>query len=287
MKILRVIGHMDPVFGGPCQGVRNSIPELEQLGHHNEVVCLDAPDAGFLGQDPFPIHALGPCRGSWGYAPTLIPWLIDNLPRFDAVIVHGLWLYQGYAVRKALVRLKAHLKLPCCYVMPHGMLDPYFQRDPSRRLKALRNWIYWKLIERKVVNGADGVLFTCEEELQLAREPFRLYRPKREVNIGYGVVAPPTYAAAMKTAFVEKCPDLRDKPYLLFLSRIHPKKGVNFLIRAYADLVQQLAASSVSTSHFSLPIGNFPSLVIAGPLDSAFAREMQALAKELLPASLK
>lgn len=52
--------------------------------------------------------------------------------------------------------------------MPHGMLDPWFQKDKSRRLEALRNYFYWHLIEKKVINAADGLLFTCEEELVLA-----------------------------------------------------------------------------------------------------------------------
>lgn len=81
---------MDPSSGGPCQGIRNSIPELEKLGVQNEVVSLDDPTASFVREDTFPIHLLGPAKNPWAYNPKLIPWLLENLPRFDAVIVHGL-----------------------------------------------------------------------------------------------------------------------------------------------------------------------------------------------------
>jgi len=55
------------------------------------------------------------------------------------------------------------------------MLDPYFQRAKERRFKAIRNVIYWSIIEKNIVNDADGVLFTSETELLLARETFKSY----------------------------------------------------------------------------------------------------------------
>src|SRR5690554_4640847 len=173
MRILRVIASMDPSSGGPCQGIRNAIPALAELGVCNEVVCMDDPQAEFLDKDDFEIHALGPAKNAWAYSPKLIPWLKDNLNRFDVVIVHGLWLYPGYAVLKVYQSIQG--KAPKLFVMPHGMLDPYFQKASSRKLKALRNWFYWKLIEKNLIQRADGVLFTCEQEMLLARETFRPY----------------------------------------------------------------------------------------------------------------
>jgi glycosyltransferase involved in cell wall biosynthesis len=117
--------------------------------------------------------------------------------------------------------------------MPHGMLDPWFQRDRSRRVKAVRNWFYWWLVERRVVNGAAGVLFTCEEELRLARTTFGGYRPKREVNVGYGIEEPPAFSERMRTAFLERVPGVGERRYFLFLGRIDPKKGVDILVEAF------------------------------------------------------
>ena len=261
MRLLQVIASMDPAGGGLCQGLRNLTPALEKLGVPSEVVCLDDPASAFLGRDPFPIHALGRGRGAWCHHRALMPWLVENMPRFEAVIVNGLWLYPSHAVRQAARTLSK----PRVYVMPHGMLDPYFQRDTSRRLKAIRNWLYWKLIESRVVADADGLLFTCEQELLLARDTFQPYRPKRELNAGFGIAEPPASTSAARTAFLEKCPALGDRAYLLFLSRIHEKKGLDLLIRAYAAL------------------GPAPLLVIAGPLDSDYARAMQKLAADLCP----
>lgn len=267
MNLLRVISTMNPAYGGPCEGIRNSIPELEKLGVHNEVVSSDKFDAPFLGADPFIIHTPGAGKGPWNYNHALITWLTQNMRRFDVVIVHGLWLFHTYAVWKAAQKMKE--RRPKIFIMPHGMLDPYFQIAAGRKLKAIRNNIYWKLIESKVINDADGVLFTCQQELLLAREPFKSYSPKQEINAGYGIAAPPIFTKSMKGAFLEKCPAIRNRPYFLFLSRVHEKKGVDILIKAYKKFRLSIAGDA----------GTLPDLVIAGPgLETPYGRKMQALA---------
>lgn len=270
MKLLHIIGSMDPVSGGPCQGIRNSNPAMRRLGVYREVVSLDNPAASFLGSDDFPIHALGPAKGMWQYSSKLIPWLIANLYRFDAVVINGLWIFSSYAGWKAMRIIKKNKKLnggkvPKLFIMPHGMLDPYFQRAPERRLKAIRNWIYWKLVEKKVLNNADGILFTSATELLLARETFTSYHPKKEYNVGYGIIPPPACTQSMQNAFNEKCPALKERPYLLFLSRIHQKKAVDLLIETYSSLFNEakLAGEMI------------PALVIAGPgLSTSFGKRI-------------
>ena len=295
---------MNPSCGGPSQGIRNSIPELARLGVHNEVVCLDDPGAPYLSNDTFPIHAIGVGKGASNYNAELIPWLLGNFSHFDAVIVHGLWLYHSHAVQKALKLYKRRLltggqnksKTPKLFVMPHGMLDPYFQKTPNRRFKAVRNWIYWKLIECRVINQADGIFFTCEEELLLARTTFWPYKPKLEINIGYGIPNPSAYTSILSNAFLARCPEVKGRPYFLFLSRIHEKKGVDLLIKAYTAL---LAANLEAESYLaycntaSRKVGPFPAggvlpvLVVAGPgLDTAYGRQIRRLAAALPAAAV-
>lgn len=266
MRILRIYISMDPKQGGPCQGIRNIVPELQTLGIENEVVCLDDPNSEYLGQDPFPIHTLGEAKTPWKYNKNLLPWLLGHFHRFDTVIIHGLWSYYSYAAIKAIRKYRKNNTLvPKVYIMPHGMLDPYFQRAKERRLKALRNNVYWKIIENRVINEADGVLFTCEEELLLARTTFPNYKPKREFNVGYGIQPPPSYKTIMREAFAAAVPQWDEKPYFIFLSRIDPKKGVDHLIRAYLKLEKELET--------------VPQLIVAGPgLDRPYGAAMQQLA---------
>ena len=259
MKILRVIPSMNPKMGGPCQGIRNSIPQLKEWGVVNEVVSMDSSNEDFLNGDPFVVHALGPSIGPWSYCYKLMEWLELNISRFQIVIIHGLWLYHSFAVNKVVQNLKKNKKkYPKVLIMPHGMLDPWFQRDKSRRLKALRNHIYWHFIEKRIVNEADGLLFTSKLELDLAEDTFPDYKPKRVINVGYGIPKPRSYDNIIKL------PLPKNESYILFLGRLHAKKGVDLVITAYLNLIDEFL--------------DFPALVIAGPLDSEYAQKMQKLA---------
>lgn len=279
MNLLHVVASLDPRAGGVCQAVRAMVAGLTATDVVSEVVSLDAAGANFLAADTFPIHTLGPSRGPWGYSGQLTDWLTINVNRFDCIILHGLWLYPGYAVRRVLRRLGAQGKtpLPRLFVMPHGMLDPYFQRASNRRLKAWRNWVYWKLIESKVVNEVAGVLFTCETELLLARQPFAPYHPQRELIVGLGVEEPAPCSTAMQQAFAAKCPELKNRPYLLFIGRIHDKKGVDLLVEAYIWANRTYDSATMQ----------LPALVVAGPgLDSEYGQSIQRLAAQLPPSTV-
>ena len=120
--------------------------------------------------------------------------------------------------------------------------------------------------ERNVINDADGLLFTCQTELLLARETFKPYKPKKEYNVGYGITAPPSYHSGMSMAFNKLCPGLDGKPYFLFLSRIHTKKGLNLLIDAYINLYE---LDNIADTEI-------PKLVIAGPgLETNYGKWLQ------------
>jgi glycosyltransferase involved in cell wall biosynthesis len=252
IKSLHVIGSMDPASGGPCQVLRGAIPCLVDHGIQSEVVTFDTATESTYSNDPFPVHGVGPAKNPWVYSRRFLPWLKENLHRFDIVILHGLWLYNGFATSRVInhQRQAKGKNSPKFLIMSHGMLDPWFQRDPSRRLKAWRNWFYWKLIER---------------------ETFRGYSPKRELNVGLGISEPPAETSPMHDAFFTACPSLNQRPYFLFISRIHPKKGVDLLLLAYAKLLQNVSQDSIQ----------IPDLVIAGPTDSAYAQEMIRLAGRL------
>lgn len=258
MKLLHVLPTFDPAAGGPVEGVRQSMLALARLGHVVELATLDAPDAPFLGTAPVPVAALGPGHTHYGFAPRATGWLREHAPRFDAVIVNGLWQYHGFATRQAL----RGLPVPY-YVFAHGMLDPWFKR--SAPLKHLKKWLYWPWGEYRVLRDARAVLFTTDEERWLARQSFWLYRARERV-VSYGTVAPPGDTTRLRADFFFAHPALASRRLLLFLGRIHPKKGCDLLLRAFARV-----ASAEPALH----------LVFAGSGDAQTVGALRALAHEL------
>ena len=217
MKILHLVSTVDPRAGGPIEGVRQSGVAMTALGHQIEVASLDPVDAPAVRDFPLQVHALGPGRGYYGYSADYLRWLRAEAARFDVAIVHGLWQYHGFGAWRAL----RDARVPY-YVYAHGMLDPWFRR--TYPLKHLKKWTYWPWAEYRVLRDAAAVVFTTEEERRLARESFWLYRANERV-VPFGASRPPADAHALRDAFLQASPRLHDKRIVLFLGRLHPKKG--------------------------------------------------------------
>lgn len=262
LRLLRVVHTLRGEAGGPTESVRRSTEALARLGHGVEVATLDGAGGGeWTVPGAEAVHGLGEGEGpAQGYAGTrrLIPWLKAERGRFDAVLVHGLWQYQGWGTRQALRGTDTPW-----LVFPHGMLDPWFRR--TYPLKHYKKQLYWWLRERRVVGEAAAVCFTCEEERRLARGSFWPWRAVERV-VAYGTADPGGDGGAQAAAWAGKCEGLAGRPYLLFLGRIHPKKGIDLLIRAYAEARGKLPGE--------------PALVVAGPGgETAHGRAMRALAE--------
>jgi glycosyltransferase involved in cell wall biosynthesis len=231
MKILHAISSVNPAGGGPVEGVRQLGSTLEHDGHHVEIVSLDPPNAPFLRQSPLRVYPLGPTRFHYGFSPRFVPWLRANANRYDAVIVNGIWQYHSFGTWQAL-----HGGQTPYVLFTHGMLDPWFKKEYP--LKHVKKWMYWPWAEYRVLRDARAVLFTCEEERRLARKSFWLYKC-HEVVVSYGTAKPEGDAEAEKREFFSHYPELRGKRLALFVGRIHPKKGCDLLIEAYAKVLGQ------------------------------------------------
>jgi glycosyltransferase involved in cell wall biosynthesis len=259
MKILRSIHTLNPAVGGPIESVRQSSAALRRLGHEVEIVSLDAPDAPWLRDSPVPTHALGPGRGSYGYAPRFSSWIRERHGDFQVILVHGIWQYSSFGVWRGL-----HGTSTPYFVFPHGMLDPWFKK--TYPLKHWKKKLYWPWGEYRVLRDASAVLFTSEEERRVARESFRPYRCHEKV-VNYGTAPPSVDLSVARAKFFETFPSLGDQRILLFLGRLHEKKGPDLLIRAFGKVLQ-----SHTTDR---PLH----LVMAGPAsDEAYAEQLKSLA---------
>lgn len=266
MRILHVIASADPKSGGPIEGILQQ--DRAFAGHvTSELVTLDAPDADFLKAFPLAVFALGTGMTGrrdralfvrYGFSMTYIRWLEKNAPLYDAVIVHGLW---NFATMAASLVLPSRMK-GRYYVYTHGMMDPWFAKhDPKKHFFKRLSWL---VFEGRLLARARSVLFTAPDEKRLAGGQFWGW-PYEGVVIGYGVDEPPTRQVEDIQIFRASLPRLSDRNFLLFLSRIHPKKGCDLLVKAFAHVA---ANDDID-------------LVIAGPDEMGLVPGLKALAIEL------
>jgi glycosyltransferase involved in cell wall biosynthesis len=173
------------------------------------------------------------------------------------VIIHGLWTYTTMGALGPLRRSKKPY-----FVFTHGALDPWFRR--TYPIKHLIKQLFWWVGDGRVLSGARHVLFTTEDEKLLARNAFLNYSVNEQV-IRYGIADPPPESPEQKKAFEDAVPEMKGKRYLLYLSRIHPKKGCDLLMEAFGSM-----------SHLDPDIH----LVMAGPDETRWRDELEKIARK-------
>jgi len=260
MQTLHIIDSFSPSAGGPPEAVRQLAKSCLEVGSEIEVVCLDNPSEPFLTGIPCPVHALGQCYlGRYGFSPRLWRWLRENIGRFDGIVMHGIWTFPGVALRIAARRAGRPYG-----IFVHGQLDPWFYRKYP--LKHLKKRFYWPM-QYPVLRDALAVLFTAESERDLAKTNFRPNTWNSAV-VGLGITDPEKCTenpAGQAETFYLRFPKLRDRRYLLFLARIHAKKGCDLLLEAFV----KIAASVPDVD-----------IVMAGPDQGGMQAKLQSLAEQ-------
>lgn len=258
MKILHIIRSVDPEAGGTIEGVTQLSRVQISLGHSVEILSLDDPDAPFIKECPLIVHALGPGKGTYGFSSKFKPWLTNHSQDYDIFIINGLWQYHSFASHSVLKSQNRPY-----YLFTHGMLDPWFKKQYP--LKHFKKWLYWPWGEYPVLRNAKKVLFTCEEEKIQARQSFWLYSCNEQV-VNFGTAGHSGNLVEQRLEFLDRFPHLQNTRFLLYLSRIHPKKGLDLLLEAFAKTCV-----------------NDPGLrlVIAGPDQVGWQSELQEQAKKL------
>ena len=256
LTIVHVSASLSRIGGGISATVRAIATEQARAGHRVSVAGIvdehtDSDTAEFAD---IPL-ALGRVVGpkALGYSPQLKRHLGSIDGRIDIVHCHGLWMWHNETARWLARRHNAAL-----VISPDGMLEPWaLQRSVWK--KRLVNVLF----QRRALRAAVCLHAAAAKEADNARtwgwtKPITVY-PNGVYAHEYDV--PPD-----KEAVAARCPALAGKKLLVFLSRVHPAKGLPTLVRVWADLCQTFADWQ---------------LVIAGPDEVDHQAQIEREAKSL------
>lgn len=248
---LQVASHLDPKYGGLSSAVTalaSNISQRERIAAPIAAFC--APDEQSVGTGAAleQVSYWPASRRAWLGDGQLRRRFYAQVDRATGLHIHGLW------EASTALACSASRSLGVPYVLsPHGMLEPWALANG--RVKKL---LYKQLIEQRNVSHADCLhALTLAEAEQLcrfgARGPIAII--PNGVDVPFSRDAQP---------FFKLHPGLAGKRIVLYLARLHPKKGVDLLLQAWRQIALQHADAH---------------LVLAGPdSDGMLARLQQAAA---------
>ncbi len=219
---LQVLPHIDPVYGGLSAVVPRLATQLSsQEGVGIQLAAFCSPDeARPEDQDEIDLSFWPLSRSAWAFNSSLRKQFSDLVASANGVHIHGCWesctLIAASAARKAGVP----------YVLSaHGMLERWALAN-----KRVKKSVYAALFEHRNLNGA-----VCLHALTHAEAlDYRSFGYRGPIAIiPNGVEA---NDSADPSLFLDQYPEAKDKRLLLFLGRIHYKKGVDLLVNAWAQL---------------------------------------------------
>jgi len=262
MKILQVIPSLDPGFGGPTYATLGMAMALAKAGQEVSIYTTDAGVKSWHSVRPFaasdlkgvelryfPFQILRHYKFSYPLASALS----RGIPAFNIVHVHSLFQFSTLAASFYCRKYKKPYML-----RPLGQLDPYL----LKRHAALKG-IYMSLFENRNINTCSALHFTAEREKELACG----FLPKtaKALVIPLGISGDEFGKPIAYGLFRKKYPALEGKQIILFLGRISFKKGLDILIKAFADVSRKRKGVA---------------LVIAGPDDEGFGRKVKSWVKK-------
>lgn len=186
---------------------------------------------------------------SFKYSRPFSRWLNENVANFDLVHIHAVFNHSCIAAAQACQRQGVPY-----IVRPLGTLDPW-----SMKQKSLRKKVFWHSGIKRMLTRAAAIHYTAKAEKEAVES---------SLGLNHGFVVP--LGVVMKT--VDAHPTVHDsefleRPYVLVLSRLHPKKALDMLIEAFLSVIQDRAFSEWR-------------LVIAGDGDPAYVDSLKRLVAE-------
>ena len=235
MRLLITIPSIGLVYGGPSK----SVCELAQaLGHQGATVDLVTTDANGTEKLDVPLQTWldkpdyrlqvfpGQVWGDYKWSTPLVLWLRRNLHHYDAVHINAVFSltslpFYWYCHRRQVPYMMA----------PRGTLEPW-----ALAYKAQKKRFYYQLFELPALDRASAIHALASPEADhitaLALKP-------PVVTIPNGIHRQDFETLADPALFYQQFPHTQGKILILFLGRLDPKKGLDLLAPAFAQVQAQ------------------------------------------------
>jgi glycosyltransferase involved in cell wall biosynthesis len=254
-------------YGGIPHIVFGLAEAFLSLGHACQVISTNANGKSNL---PIPLNKSIDYHGvpviytrrlghnTYFFAPNFHRHLMRLAPDVDLVLVFGGWGYINLAARLTFPRLSVPYVLS-----PQGLFDPY-----AFHHKSYKKYPYWLLVERQNYRRAAGIVVMSEMEAAQVSK-FVTGIPMRVIPNGINLQH--FYPAPGKDDLKLFFPQIGERPFILFLSRLHPKKGLDLLLPAFARVLADCRSKNAT----------LPCLVVAGEGELNYEQELRKLIDNL------
>ena len=302
MKILHVVALIQAATGGPAVSVTRLASEQARLGHEVTLACLDYAHLG--PQVDAPGVRVVSVKGSFlavrgrGWCSEFRRIVIEEAKKVDVVHSHGLWMWPNAYAREAAVAAGKSL-----VISPRGMLEAW-----SLGRSKLRKAVAWRLFERRNLQSAAMFHATAESEAGSIREATERLKDKKTkrqrwegekvgrwkgeapvVVAPNGVDLPDLAQRPAREVLEQRFPELKSRRWVVFMSRLHPKKGIDVLLRAWARQKEVTAGEwRVKSSQTDTPPHRNTEephrgavLVLAGSDLIGYRKDVERMIKEL------
>jgi glycosyltransferase involved in cell wall biosynthesis len=231
MKVLHVIPSVSTRSGGPAEAIVPMCRALEEIGIE---VLLATTNSGLdVRVADSPVEHRGvptvffPSQlgESFKFSRPMSVWLNENVGRFDIVHIHAVF---NHACVSAATACR---KLGVPYIIrPLGSLDPW-----SMKQKRFRKQVFWRVTGRGMMQAAAAVHYTTRAEQDAVESSLGLDNGR---VIPLGIDSGPNDLLLNGDNLFREYPMLSSRPYVLVMSRLHPKKAIDVLIDAFLTAVE-------------------------------------------------
>jgi glycosyltransferase involved in cell wall biosynthesis len=231
LNILHIIPTLDPAAGGPPRIALRLAAGVASLGHHVTLMAYDAPATK---------EAIDRERGEVAGADRIVLQLLPSPDRLESVFARGARrqiehiirdqsIVHTHSIWNSITRV-AHASALAhgvpFVVLANGMLDPW-----SMRQKAMKKQLALATGMRNTLNRAAFIHVANEYEKQGVRA-VNITAPVEIIPNG---INPEEFEPRPPPGlFYAQHPELKNQPFVLFLSRVHFKKGLDYLAAAFA-----------------------------------------------------